>query len=101
VAPDSYKRSVQAWAQQIAAVSRRAEAAEARARKLEALLLREVAMRDGLSRRFGQHPNESFEDFVSRLGTVAHTRNMAAASGEAPVLNEVVDLPQARSARRA
>lgn len=101
VAPASYQRSVQAWAQQIAAVSRRAEAAELRARKLEALLMKEATLKDSLGRRFGQHPKESFEDFVARLATVARVRRTLTGQPDAPVLVDVVHLSQPLSARRA
>jgi hypothetical protein len=58
-------------ARQIERLTRRAEAAEARVRKLRAQIAAEQASFDALGRRFGRLPHESFAAFVARLGMTA------------------------------
>ena len=74
---DSLKRSVRAWTGQIVDLTRRAEAAEARVRELEAELAAERASLSSLGRRFGKLPHESYPAFVVRLGMMAKARPLA------------------------
>jgi hypothetical protein len=56
---------------QIEQLTRRAEAAEARVRALEAHIAAEQQCARALGRRFGQKPHELFPAFVARLGMAA------------------------------
>jgi hypothetical protein len=90
VSPDSLKRSVRAWTGQIVELTRRAEAAEAQVRQLQAQVASERSALAALGRRFGQLAHESFPAFVVRLGMMAKARPLAReprparASSEAP-----------------
>ncbi len=64
-------RPVASQTGQIERLRRRAEAAEARVRKLRAQLAAEQQGFDALGRRFGRLPHESFLAFVTRLGMTA------------------------------
>jgi hypothetical protein len=96
-----YRRSVQAWARQVATVSRYAEAAESRVRELEAQLGLEEARRAAIGRRFGQQSHESFETFVVRLAMTARAKPAGQSHAEAPLLNDVVDPTWTRTRRQA
>lgn len=74
VSPDSLKRSVRAWTGQIVDLTRRAEAAEAQVRQLQAQIASERSALAALGRRFGQLAHESFPAFVVRLGMMAKAR---------------------------
>jgi hypothetical protein len=74
---DGLERSVRAWTGQIVELTRRAEAAETRARQLEAELATERSSLSALGRRFGQLPLESFPAFVVRLAMVAKAQPLA------------------------
>ena len=74
VSPDSLKRSVRAWTGQIVELTRRAEAAEAQVRQLQAQIASERSALAALGRRFGQLAHESFPAFVVRLGMMAKAR---------------------------
>lgn len=96
-----YTRSVRAWIRQIIGLTRRADAAEARLRALEARHQAHLQECAALGRRFGQRPHESFAAFVVRLGMTAKAQPLArAANSDAMPLEVSGHMPLASESPR-
>ena len=80
-----YAKSVRAWIRQIIGLTRRADAAEARLRALQAKHQAYLQESAALGRRFGQRQHESFAAFVVRLGMTAKAQPLARVPNSGPM----------------